>query len=95
MNKLEKVPNELSNLKRNLGKSNVDKLVPVPVDLCNLSDVVKNDVVKKTKYDEFAKKFKQYWDYGTSNLRKKAGYDTKSGGIKKKLDHNHDKYISM
>ena len=57
MNKLEKVPNELSNLKRNLGKSNVDKLVPVPVDLCNLSDVVKNDVVKKTEYDEFAKKF--------------------------------------
>ena len=26
-----------------------DKLVPVPVDLSKLSDVVKNDVVKKTE----------------------------------------------
>ena len=57
MNKLEKVPSELRNLKRNVGKSNVDKSVPAPVDLCNLSDVVKNDVVKKTEYDEFDKKF--------------------------------------
>ena len=28
-------------------KLNVDKLIPVPVDLSKLSDVVKNDVVKK------------------------------------------------
>ena len=30
-----------------LGKLNVDKLVPVPVNLSELSDVVKSDVVKK------------------------------------------------
>ena len=29
----------------------VDKLVPAPVDLSQLSDVVKNDVVKKDVYD--------------------------------------------
>ena len=36
-------------LKTNLAtlKTEVDKLVPVPVDLSKLSDVVKNDVVKK------------------------------------------------
>ena len=36
-------------LKKNLAnlKTEVDKLVPVPVDLSKLSDAVKNDVVKK------------------------------------------------
>ena len=32
------------------------KLVPVPVDLSKLSDAVKNDVVKKTVYDQFVAK---------------------------------------
>ena len=34
----------------------IDKLAPVPVDLSKLSDVVKNDVVKKTVYDKLAAK---------------------------------------
>ena len=37
----------LASLKTEVDKLDVDKLVPVPVDLCKLSDVVKNDVVKK------------------------------------------------
>ena len=37
----------LSNLKNKVDKLDVDKLVSVPVDLSKLSDVVKNDVVKK------------------------------------------------
>ena len=32
-------------------KSDVDKLVPVPVDLSKHSDLVKNDVVKKDVYN--------------------------------------------
>ena len=39
----------LSSLKSNLDVWDVDKLVPVLVDLGELSDVVKNDVVKKTE----------------------------------------------
>ena len=47
--------------KTNLGslKTEVDKLdilAPVSVDLSKLSDVVKNDVVKKTLYDKLAAK---------------------------------------
>ena len=42
----------LNSLKSKAGKLDVDKLVPVLVDLSKLSDVVKNDVVKKTKDDE-------------------------------------------
>ena len=37
----------LANLKAEVDKLDIDKLVPVPVDLSKLSDVVKNDVVKK------------------------------------------------
>ena len=44
-------PANLSNLKSKIDKLNVDKLVPVPVDLCKLSNVVKNDVVKKDVYN--------------------------------------------
>ena len=41
----------LASLKTEVVKLDIDKLVPVPVDLSKLSDVVKNDVVKKTIYD--------------------------------------------
>ena len=37
----------LACLKTEADKLDIDKLVPVPVDLIKLSDVVKNDVVKK------------------------------------------------
>ena len=42
----------LANLKTEVGKLDIDKLAPVPVDLSKLSDEVKNDVVKKTVYDK-------------------------------------------
>ena len=38
----------LANLKTEVDKLDIDKLVPVPTDLSKLSNVVKNDVVKKT-----------------------------------------------
>ena len=38
----------LANLKTEVDKLDIDKLVPAPVDLSKLSDVVKNDVFKKT-----------------------------------------------
>ena len=37
----------LASLKTEFEKLDIDKLVPIPVDLSKLSDVVKNDVVKK------------------------------------------------
>ena len=38
----------LANLKTEIDKLDIGKLVPVPVDLSKLSDVVKNNVVKET-----------------------------------------------
>ena len=46
---LKILPNNLGNLKSKVDKLDIDKLVPVPVDLCKLSNVVKNEVVKKTE----------------------------------------------
>ena len=46
----------LANLKSEVDKLDIDKLVPVPVDLSKLSDVVKNDVVKKDVYDKLVAK---------------------------------------
>ena len=37
----------LANLKTEVDKLDIDKLVPVPADLSKLSDLVKNDVVKR------------------------------------------------
>ena len=45
------VPTNLSNLKSKVDKLDVDKLIHVPVDLSQLSDVVENDVIKKDVYN--------------------------------------------
>ena len=47
---------DLASLKTVIVKLDIDKLVPFPVDLSKLSDVVKTDVVKKTMYDKLAPK---------------------------------------
>ena len=45
----------LVNLKSEVDKLDIDKLVPVPVDLSKLSDVLKSYVVKKDVYDKVTK----------------------------------------
>ena len=63
----------LANLKTEVDKLDIDKLVPVPVDLSKLSDVVKNDVVKKDAYDKLVTKVN---NINTSRFVLKAKYDT-------------------
>ena len=46
----------LASLKTEVDKLGIDKLEPVPVDLSKLSNVVKNDVVKKTVYNKLVGK---------------------------------------
>ena len=46
----------MASLKTEVDKLGINKLVPVPVDLSKLSDVVKNDVVKKTVDDKLVAK---------------------------------------
>ena len=46
----------LANLKTEVDRLDVDTLTPVPTDLAKLSNVVKNDVVKKTEYNKLVGK---------------------------------------
>ena len=46
----------LANLKTGVDKLDIAKLVPVPNDLAKLSNIVKNDAVKKTVYDKLVTK---------------------------------------
>ena len=63
----------LASLKTEVDKLDIDKLVPVPVDLSKLIDVVKNDVAKKTVSDKLAAKVN---NIGTSDFVLKTKYDT-------------------
>ena len=48
--------NHLTSPKTQVDKLDIDKLVPVPVDLSKLSDVVKNDVIKNAKVNKLVAK---------------------------------------
>ena len=61
----------LSNLKSKVDKLDTGKLETNPVDLSKLSNVVKNNVVKKTKHDELVKNVNTIQTTDTSNLVQK------------------------
>ena len=58
----------LAGLKTEVDEKNVDKLKTVPVDLAKLSNVVKNDVVKKIEYNKLVSKV---YNIDTTNFVKK------------------------
>ena len=70
-----------ANLKTEVDKLDIDKLVPVPADLSKLSDVVKNDV-KKDVYDKLVTKV---INIDTSKFVLKTKYDTDKSELEKKI----------
>ena len=72
----------LSSLKTEVDKIDIDKLVPVPVDLSKLSDAVKNYVVKKTVYNKLVAKVNSI---NTSAIVLKTKYDTDKTELEKKI----------
>ena len=62
----------LASLKTQVDKLDIDKLVPVPVDLSKLSDVVKMMLLKKTVYDKLVAKVNTI---DTSGFVLKTKYD--------------------
>ena len=71
----------LANLKTEVDKLQIDKLAPVSVDLSKLSDVVKNDVIKKTVYDKLVAKVN---NINTSDFVLKTNYNTDKTELGKK-----------
>ena len=85
----------LASLKTEVGKLDINKLEPAPVDLSKLSDVVKNDVVKKTGYDELVAKVNSIATSGfvleTKYDRNKLEIENKipnTSGLVEKTDYN-------
>ena len=72
----------LASLKTEVDKLDVEKLVPVAVDLSKLSDAVKNDVVTKASYDKLVKKVN---NIDTCEFLLKAKYDTDKTKLKNKI----------
>ena len=64
----------LASLRTEVDKLDTDKLIPVPNDLTKLSNVVKNDVVKMTEYDNI----------DTIGFILKTTYDTDKSELEKK-----------
>ena len=75
----------LANLKTEVDKLDIDKLVPVPVDLSKLSNVVKNDVVKRDIYNKLVAKVN---NIDNSGFDLKTKYDTDTSGFVKKTNYN-------
>ena len=72
----------LANLKTEVDKLDIDKLVPVPLDLSKLSDVVKNEVVKKTEYNKLVTKVN---NIDTSDFVLKTNCNTKITELENKI----------
>ena len=76
----------LASLKNEVDKLDIDKLVPVPVDLSKLSDAVKNAVVKKTVYDKLVAKVNSI---DTSGFVLKTKYDADKTELEKQISNTN------
>ena len=72
----------LANLKTEVDKLDIDKLVPVLTYLSKIRNVVKNDVVKKDVYDKLVAKVN---DIDTSKFVLKTKYDTDKSELENKV----------
>ena len=72
----------LSSLKFEVDKLDIDKLVPIPNDLAKLSNVVKNDVVKKAVYNKLVAKVD---NINTNGFVLKTNYSTDKTELENKI----------
>ena len=77
----------LTTLKTEVDKVDIDKLVPDPTDLSKLSNVVKNDVVKKAVYDKFVTKVN---NIDTSDFVLKTKYQIDKTELENKIPNVTD-----
>ena len=72
----------LANLKTKVNEFDTDKLKMVPIDLSKLSNLVKNEVVKKNAYDKFVAKVN---NIDTSRFVLKTKYDADKLKLENKI----------
>ena len=90
---LELKPN-LAKLKAEIDKIDADKLKPVHGHLSKLSNIVNNDVVKKTVYDKFVAKVN---NIDNSSFVLKSKYDTNKSNLENELPDARElvKYLQL
>ena len=72
----------MANLKTEVDKLDIDRLMPVPVDLSKISDAVKNDIVKKIVDVKLVAKVN---NIDTSGFVLKTKYDTDKSELENKI----------
>ena len=72
----------LASLKTKVDKLDIDKFLPVGVDFSKLSDLVKNDVVKRTVYNKLVAKVDSV---DTSDFVLKTKYNTDKTELESKI----------
>ena len=82
----------LANLKAEVDRLDIDKLIPVPDDLAKLSNVVQNDVVKKTEYNKLVSKVD---DIDTPEFVKKFKYQKDGSDLEKKISDVDKKFLML
>ena len=82
----------LASLKTAVDKIDIDKLKTVIADLSKLSNVVKNEVVKKTGFDKLVLKVNSI---DTSEFVLKTKYDTGKSDLEKKISDAEKKILTL
>ena len=81
---------DLASLKTEVDKIGVEKLETVPLDLSNLSNIVNNDVVKKTVFDKLVIKID---NIDTSRFVLKTKYTADKSDLEKKISDTGNKLL--
>ena len=83
---------KLASLRTEVDKLDIDKLTPVPNDLANLSNAVKNDVIKKTEYKKLVAKVD---NIDTRNFVKIRKYEKNGSDFGDKINKVDKKYLML
>ena len=73
----------LASLKTEVDKLDIDNPVPIPVYLSKLTDVAKNDVMKKTEYNKLLTKIDSI---DTTNLVSRTKYEKDGSDFEDKIN---------
>ena len=73
----------LASLKTEVDKLDIDQLTSVPIDLAKLSNVVKNNVAKKTEYDKLVNKVN---GIDSKNFVSRSKYEKDGSDFEDKID---------
>ena len=82
----------MASLKTEVDKLDIDKPVPVPVNLSKLSDVVKNNVAKKTEYNKLVAKVD---NINTTNFVENTKYENDGPDFENKIDKIDKKTLDI